>query len=182
MSEPQQQEAIRIGEDGEPIYADWDNPESLTEALEVADTPAAPAPSRAQQEANEWAKANRDKIEARLKELTLSKKRLDALLKMPDSALMAGVERWYSAAETARFFGRTNQWIYDRIANKKFVYTDGTAIEPVLMEGNMRFTTELIREIALSMYRRGTVKRPELILILRRVQQAELGEVVLEDE
>jgi hypothetical protein len=178
MSEPVQ-EIVRIGDDGTPVIADWSDPQTITEVIEEA---AAPKGSRAQQEANHWVAANRAKIEARLEQLELSKARLDAIIGMSDSALVAGVERWYSGAETARFFGRTSSWIYERIANKKFTHTDGTLVEPVLVDGTMRFTLDIIREIALSMYRRGTIKMPELQLVLRRITQAEVGEVVFEDE
>lgn len=182
MTEP---EVIRISEDGTPLYVDWDSPESLTNALqEIPPEPPEVSPqTRASQESQQWSVEKRAQIEARLNELTVSLENQRKILEMPTAMLVAGIERWYSAAETARFFGRTNQWIYERLRNEKFRYKDGTPIRGVTAEnGWARFNLDIIREIALSCYRSGTVKRPELEVILSRLQQAEVGEVLFDPE
>lgn len=102
----------------------------------------------------------------------------------PDYQLVAGIERWYSAAEAAVFFGRSTQWLYDRIKKGKLTYPDGSLIKPLQAAteaggktayGPMRFQLHLIREIAQCLYRAGTVKMPELKIIMRRVAEAEYG-------
>jgi hypothetical protein len=180
-------EIIRYNEDGSPLYADWDSPESLKTVLEEmppnppSETEA--ADTRARREASDWTAEKRARIEARLEALNVAAERQKELLDMPTATLISGVERWYSAAETARFFGRTNQWIYDRMRLEKFRYKDGTLITPVIAEnGWIRFNLDLVREIALSCYRSGTVKLPELQIILRRIAQAEVGEAVFDPE
>jgi hypothetical protein len=179
-------EVIRVDPDGTKVYVDWDDPKSLASALvdsPLIDPPVPAAHTRAQQEANQWSAEKRAKIEARLQELGTSLELQRELLDRPISSLVAGVERWYSAAETAQFFGRTNQWMYERLRKHKFRYKNGDEIEPIYLDnGWARFTTAIIREIALSCYRSGTVKRPELEVILARLEQADVGEVLFDLE
>lgn len=185
MTEP---EVIRVTPDGTKILVDWDSPESLNSALEVIPAPeeiAVSPQNRAQQEAQRWSAKNRARIESRLKELSVSLERQQEILNTPPALLLAGVERWYSAAETARFFGRTNQWIYDRIRKEKFRYPNGDIIEPIREDGPKspaRFTLPLIREIAYSCYRAGTVKWTELEVIITRLHNAEVGEALFDPE
>jgi hypothetical protein len=121
-------------------------------------------------------------------QLGVAREHYKALQEMPDSVLVAGVEKWYSAAETARFFSRSNQWLYDRLKKHKFRYANGDEIIPhyegdaAVERPRARFTLELIKEMAASCYRAGTVKMPELTIILRRVAQAEMGELVTGEE
>jgi hypothetical protein len=154
--------------------------------------------------------------------------RSDALL---DGALLEGVNRVYSTAEAAEFFGRSNQWLYWGMRNNIFVYPPGTPVAvgdavirsdtplrrgdvleqvndkvrvmwhqkvagevcfeetiedpallrvliPIMRIGGgrrRRFTLSVIRDIALSCYQRGNFKRPELVEVLRRIKEAELG-------
>lgn len=181
MPDPQQ-EVIRVDENGHPVIADWDENTPSPEEDHVVP----PEHTRAQQEATTRASEKRERIVARLKELNVSKKRMVAIMEMPDATLMAGVERWYSAAETARFFSRSNQWLYERLKKHKFRYANGDEIKPFMVKGGKRdrarFTLDIIREMALSCYRNGTVKDPELKMILRRVAQAEVGEVIFDPE
>lgn len=184
MTEP---EVIRVEPDGTPIYVDWDSPESLSSALqEMPPDPPSEAPpqhTRAQQEAAHWSAEKRARIVARLQEISVSLERQKEILDTPSSTQLAGVERWYSAAETARFFGRTSQWIYDRRRKGKFRYVNGSEIEPIKGDNGWdRYTLPIIREIALSCYRAGTVKYAELEVILNRLQQAEVGEVLFDPE
>lgn len=177
--------------------------------MSEADETAVPAdqrqPHRAQLESQKWAKEKRARIESRLSELVGNYERQQQILDMPDSSLVAGIERWYSAAETARFFGRTNQWIYDRLRKEKFRYRDGTFIKPIQFSekvtfikkdpetgekeevteerlGPYRFTLPLILEIAQSCYRDGTVKMNELKVIRRRVAEAEFEEILCDPD
>lgn len=183
-------EVIRVDPDGTPVYVDpdWDSPQSLTKALEAVSDEAVKAPSRAETEARHWAAEQAEKIRQRLAELEVAHKYAEELMTMSDAALLTGVERWYSAPEAARFFSRSSQWIYDRLKKHKFRYTDGTEIIPIydgdpdVVRPRARFNLELIREMALSCYRSGTVKYPELQVIFRRVAQAALGEAIFEDE
>jgi hypothetical protein len=178
--------------------------EDETEVLRVA-VEDSPQPHRAQLEGQKWAEEKRAGIEARLNELNATYERQQQILSMPDSSLVAGIERWYSASETARFFGRTTQWIYDRLRKEKFRYRDGTPIKPIQFSemvtvtktdpetgidekvteehlGPYRFTLPLILEVAQSCYRDGTVKLPELKIIRRRVAEAEFEEILLDPD
>lgn len=95
-----------------------------------------------------------------------------------DDELMAGVEKVYSTAQAAEFFGKSNQWLYWGLRNNIFVDVTGEAIEPVRIgKGKRRrFTLPIIREIALACYRRGNLKEDELKAILRKILIAEHGE------
>jgi hypothetical protein len=122
---------------------------------------------------------------ARFQQFSKTLERQVELQALPDEALIAGIERWYSAAEVADFFGRSNQWIYDRFKKGKFTYRNGDPIIPVMTGGpkkpRMRFNLDLIKALADSCYRDGIVKRPELQLIMKRVAVSEFGEVVGDD-
>ncbi|QRY53817.1 DUF7229 domain-containing protein [Mycolicibacterium septicum] len=91
----------------------------------------------------------------------------------PDDANAVG-EKYYSTAEVAKLFGKSNQWCYWAIRNNMFTRPDGTVIEPI-RAGNRkwRFTTPLLREIARSWYRRGNLSENELGEILTVLAQAE---------
>ena len=111
--------------------------------------------------------------------LALIENRLDELTNLSDAGLVAGIERWYSVSETAAFFGRSSQWLYDRLKKGKFTYVDGAPIEPFLVGDGARpirrFNLELISEMALSLYRVGILKLPELQTLMRRVVEAGAG-------
>lgn len=141
---------------------------------------------RARQEADDELKEKEARIRARLAQLAENYERQREIFSLPDASLIGGIERWYSAAETAQFFSRTSAWIYDRLGKKKFRYKDGTPISPVMVgEGpkpRMRFNLHLIREIALSMYRDGTVKLVEMTVILRRIAGAEFEGAIFDPD
>lgn len=146
-----------------------------------------PSQTRARLEGQRWALEKRTRIESRLDQLLGNYERQKELLDMQESTLMAGIERWYSAAEAARFFNRSNQWIYDRLNKGKFRYRNGDPIVPIYTNTDgkkprARFTLELIREMALSLHRDGPVKMDELTVIMSRVAAAELGEVLYTDD
>jgi hypothetical protein len=95
--------------------------------------------------------------------------------------MLAGVQRVYSTSEAAKFFGKSNQWLYWGMRNTIFTQPDGTRIEPerIGKGGRRRFTLPVIRDIALSCYRRGNLKEPELKDIMVKIARAEQGETVV---
>jgi hypothetical protein len=101
---------------------------------------------------------------------------------LDEEALLDGVEKVYSTSKAAAFFGRSTQWIYwglrpDTNGEQVFTYKDGTPIRPERVNaiGKRRFTLPLIREIALSCYRRGNVTEEELTTIMSKILLAEFG-------
>jgi hypothetical protein len=100
-----------------------------------------------------------------------------------EDSLLEGEEKVYSTSQAAKFFGRSNQWVYWGLREGIFTYKNG---DPILPEragtnGRRRFTLPLIREIALSCYRRGQIQEPELHDILAKVLLAEFGKKAFSD-
>lgn len=101
-----------------------------------------------------------------------------------DDELLLGVEKVYSTIDAAAFFPgkrkpcKSNQWLYWGMRNKIFTYPDGSIIEPQKVGAGQRcrFSLTIIREIALSCYRRGNLKEPALREVFRRILIAEYGE------
>ena len=93
-------------------------------------------------------------------------------------SLTEGVQKVYSTSRAAAFFGRSNQWLYWGLRTGIFTYKDGSPIEPERVGpiGKRRFTLPIIREIALSCYRRGNLSEDELQIIMERILLAEFGE------
>jgi hypothetical protein len=97
--------------------------------------------------------------------------------------LLDGVEKVYSTAQAAAFFGRSNQWIYwglrkdAKTGEQVFSYRDGRPILPVRVGkmGKRRFTLPIIREIALACFRRGNLTEEELETIMAKILLAEFG-------
>jgi hypothetical protein len=92
----------------------------------------------------------------------------------PDASAQV-VEKVYSTKQAAQFFGKSVQWIYWGLRNNIFTYKDGTPIQPerVGKIGKRRFTPPILREMALSCYRRGNMKEDELKTILQKISTAE---------
>jgi hypothetical protein len=95
-----------------------------------------------------------------------------------EDALMHGVEKVYSTSQAAQFFGKSNQWLYWGLRKGIFTYKNS---EPILPErvgtmGKRRFTLKIIREIALSCYRRGNLREDDLHAIMAKILLAEYGE------
>lgn len=100
-----------------------------------------------------------------------------------DNALLDGVQKIYSTSQAAAFLGRSPQWIYWGLRNEVFTYKDGTPIRPERV-GKMerrRFTLPLIREIALSHFRRGNMTEEELEEVMKKVLLAEFGPEAFSD-
>ena len=67
-----------------------------------------------------------------------------------------GAEPTYSAREAAALLGRSYSWLDQRLRRGQFVLPDGTVVRPLRTPaGYRRFTTEMLKEIALSSYRSG---------------------------
>ena len=98
-------------------------------------------------------------------------------------AMLDGAEKAYSTSQAARFFGKSNQWIYWGLKGI-FTYKDGTPIEPERVGpiGKRRFTLPIIREIALSCYRRGNLTEEELHAVMAKILIAEFGKEAFADE
>jgi hypothetical protein len=134
----------------------------------------------------DWNEERKKQVESQVHRILESHDQMRQLSELEAQTILAGIERWYSAAEAARFFSRTSAWIYDRFSKKKFTHRDSTPITPVMVgdgpKPRMRFNLELIREIANSMYRDGTVKMEEYKVILTRIANAQFQEVLLDPE
>ena len=134
----------------------------------------------------EEAQRKNEAIEQRLQQLLEITEKRREILSLPDSDIVVGVERWYSVSETARFFNRTPTWLYEALKKQRFRTLDGSPVLPRMVgEGpkpRRRFNLEVIREIAFSMYRDGTLKMLELRQVMKRVAVAEFSEVIREEQ
>lgn len=194
---------LRRDQDGKPLYAEWDdeyawhvdgswNPafsdkNGRVEPSQPAqvDIPAAapvggtdeiydPTPVATLKEVQEQWNAYRTKI-------------VDRYFDSED--LLDGVEKIYSTSQAAEFFGRSNQWMYwglrkdPHTGEHVFQYKDGTPIQPERIGpgGRRRFKLPIIREIALSCYRRGNISEEELQEIMAKILLAEFGEKAFAD-
>ena len=67
-----------------------------------------------------------------------------------------GLEPTYSAREAAALLGRSYSWLDQRVRKGQFVLVDGTSVQPLRTPGGYRrFTTEMLRDVALSCYCHG---------------------------
>jgi hypothetical protein len=65
-----------------------------------------------------------------------------------------GLEPTYSAREAATLLGRSYSWLDQRLRAGQFVLPDGTVVRPLRTPGGYRrFTTGMLKDIALSSYR-----------------------------
>lgn len=104
--------------------------------------------------------------------------------------LLSGVEKVYSTQQVAAdFFGKSNQWMYWGLrtdpgsTDQIFAYKDGSPILPerVGKMGKRRFSLPIIREIALSCFRRGNLTEEELLEIMAKILHEEFGEQAFAD-
>ena len=81
-------------------------------------------------------------------------------------------ERHLSTAETAALLGKSPEWVSRGVREKAFVYADGSVIEPLRHRNSNRraFTVSMVRAIAWSAYRRGTLSPKRLEEVLARVR------------
>jgi hypothetical protein len=77
-------------------------------------------------------------------------------------------ERHFSTAEAAALLGRSSDWVSRGLREKTFVYADGSPVEPVGAGrgGRRRFTGPMVRAMAFSAYRRGTLSPTRLQEVL----------------
>ncbi len=77
-------------------------------------------------------------------------------------------ERRFSTAETAALLGKSPQWVSRGVRAEAFRYADGSVVEALRhRNGNRRvFTAAMIRAIAWSAYRRGTLSPQRLEEVL----------------
>ena len=78
------------------------------------------------------------------------------------------VEPTYSAREAATLLGRSYSWLDQRLRRGQFVLPDGTVVRPLRTPGGYRrFTTGMLKDIALSSYRNGWFSMDKLKSALR---------------
>jgi hypothetical protein len=149
---------LRYDDEGKPVYAEWED------GLAVD-------PQTPQQIRDEVAKQWTEYLEwAKDRQFT-------------QDSLLEGVEKIYSTTGAAKFFGRSTQWIYwglrkdPKTGEQIFTYKNGEPIRPerVGKMGKRRFSLPIIREIALSCFRRGQFTEEELEQIMARILVAEFG-------
>jgi hypothetical protein len=88
-----------------------------------------------------------------------------------------GVEPTYSAREAAALLGRSYSWLDQRLRKDQFVLPDGTVLQPLRTPGGYRrFTLEMLKDIALSSYRRGWVSFGELKSIFFKLAKDAYGD------
>lgn len=78
-------------------------------------------------------------------------------------------EQWhFSTAEVAALFGKSSDWVSRGLRQKAFVYADGSAVVPLGAGkgGRRRFTPAMLRAIAFSAHRRGTLEPQRLAEVL----------------
>lgn len=149
-------EPLRTDEHGNPVYPEWDDTyEQDTEGVQAEVT------------------ANWEEFRRKV-----------AAIHFDSETLMEGVDKVYSTKQAAAFFGRSTQWIYwglrkdPETGEQVFTYKDGTPIQPIRVGkgARRRFSLAIIREIALSCYRRGNINEGELQEVMARILVAEFGE------
>lgn len=154
-------EPIRFEEDGTPVYAEWDDSDGL------AVDPATSSEVR-DEVVRQWEEFAKKAKESRF----------------DSDNLLEGVEKVYSTTGAAKFFGRSTQWIYwglredPETGQQIFTYKNGEPIRPerVGKMGKRRFSLPIIREIALSCFRRGQFTEQELEQIMARILISEFGQ------
>lgn len=79
-------------------------------------------------------------------------------------AVIDAEERYFSTAEVAACFGKSREWVSRGLREKVFHYADGSEVEPhrVGNGGRRRFSVPMLRAMAWSAYRRGTLSPQQL--------------------
>lgn len=86
-------------------------------------------------------------------------------------------EKYFSTGQVAKIFGKSAQWVYWGMRDQIFTYPNGSVIQPNRLgkNGRRRFTIPIVREMARSCYRRGTLGEEGLKDILAALARAEEG-------
>jgi hypothetical protein len=85
-----------------------------------------------------------------------------------EGALMDVILQSEASAEAAALLGKSSDWVSRGLREKTFVYADGSPVEPVGAGrgGRRRFTGPMVRAMAFSAYRRGTLSPTRLQEVL----------------
>lgn len=86
----------------------------------------------------------------------------------------AGVTKTYSTGDVAQFFGKTDQWVY-WVLREGVLDREDNRLEAkrVGKSKRRRFTLDLIRKMAVSLYDRGTLPEDGLREVLLKLAKAE---------
>jgi hypothetical protein len=94
-------------------------------------------------------------------------------MRSPDSITLItahGVEPTYSAREAAVLLGRSYSWLDQRLRAGQFMLPDGTTVQPLRTPGGYRrFTTAMLKDIALNCYRQHWFSMEKLQSTLREL-------------
>ncbi|AEQ21058.1 conserved hypothetical protein [Rhodococcus phage E3] len=85
----------------------------------------------------------------------------------------AGIVKKYSTSEVAKFFNRTDQWVY-WVLREGVLDKNGKRLEAerVGKANRRRFTLDLIQEMLESLYNRGTISEEEAIAVQAKINAA----------
>lgn len=81
-------------------------------------------------------------------------------------------ETFYSTAEAAQVLGKSASWLSRSVREGAFTYPDGSPVEVLRVGGRLRFSASVLRDIAQSCHRRGTVNRQQFNAVLARLSDA----------
>jgi len=98
--------------------------------------------------------------------------------------ILAQAERTYSTKEAVALLDRSEPWAYWVLAQKTLIREDGTPIIPETLPSGkrMRFSLLLLKEIAISQYRRGNYSDEEMSKVSKRIAIAARGGDWVEEE
>lgn len=82
---------------------------------------------------------------------------------------------YFGTGEVAAHFGKPNSWVDHGLRTRAFTYPDGSPIRPLKSGkyGRRRFTVPMVRSMAWSCYRRGTLNSAELLRLLAYLSRYE---------
>ena len=82
--------------------------------------------------------------------------------------------RYYGTAEAAAFLGKSADWVSRGLRRRAFSYPDGSPVLPMPAgrQGRRRFTVAMVRAIAWSGYRAGSLSKHDLEEVLERLAYA----------
>jgi len=83
------------------------------------------------------------------------------------------VEPTYSAREAAALLGRSYSWLDQRLRQSQFILPDGTVVRPLRTPcGYRRFTTEMLKDIAICSYNHHWFSMEKLRSTFRKLAMA----------
>jgi hypothetical protein len=88
-----------------------------------------------------------------------------------------GIAPTYSAKEAAVLLGRSHSWLDQRVRAGQFVMPDGTVVQPLRTPGGYRrFTTEMLKDIAICSRNHHWFSWKNLQTTLRELAMAAYGD------